>query len=170
MQVGPRPADFIRANGEVTPMRPKQPPTPLVPPKSSLTKKTLTADAVATLARGSDIGTPPCLFTETGREWREDRSNESIAGSHERFRPYRHLAVRVLARAVLDVMDPAGSSSDRESAREFLAGSVMLRHWCRVAALDPDRISQYVERCTAGFARVPQDGPGTTGLRKWEVH
>jgi hypothetical protein len=58
------------------------------------------------------------------------------------FRPYRHLAMRVLARAVLDLGDLTASTADRESAREFLSGSVMLRHWCRVAALDPACVTE----------------------------
>jgi hypothetical protein len=67
----------------------------------------------------------------------------------ERFRPYRHLAMRVLARAVLDLVDLTASTADRESARAFLSGSVMLRHWCRVAALDPDCVREHMERFSA---------------------
>ena len=90
------------------------------------------------------------------------RGTSLIDGSiacDERLRPYRHLAMRVLARAVLDVMDPAGSATDRESARAFLAGSAMLEHWCQVAALNPDCIAENVERLTAGLPRMPQRLP-----------
>lgn len=66
----------------------------------------------------------------------------------EAFRPYRHLAVRVLARAFLDLADPARSPSERESARVFLAGSGMLFHWCQVAALNPRCIVSRAEKLT----------------------
>jgi hypothetical protein len=69
----------------------------------------------------------------------------------EAFRPYRHLAVRVLARALEDLSNPTGSATDRESARLFLAGSGMLFHWCRVAALDPCRVVNHAERVKAGL-------------------
>jgi hypothetical protein len=59
------------------------------------------------------------------------------AGHCESFRPYRHLAVRVLARAFLDLRDLSQSAATRESARFFLSGNGLLCHWCRVAALDP---------------------------------
>jgi hypothetical protein len=62
------------------------------------------------------------------------------------LRPYRQLAVRVLARALLDLDNPAGSAADRESARVFLTGSSMLFHWCRVAALDPSSIIKHAAR------------------------
>ena len=59
------------------------------------------------------------------------------------LRPYRHLAMRVLARALLDLDDPGGSAADRNSARTFLTGSSMLFHWCHVAAVDPSRIIKH---------------------------
>src|SRR5687767_8673121 len=59
---------------------------------------------------------------------------------------YRRLAIRVLARALLDVAGPGSSASDRESARVFLAGSSMLSHWCRVASLDPSWVVKRAER------------------------
>ena len=81
----------------------------------------------------------------------------------ERLRPYRHLAMRVLARAVLDVTDPAGSAADRESARAFLAGSLMLQHWCRVASLNPDCVAERAVRFTSELTmmepRMPQRYP-----------
>jgi hypothetical protein len=66
-------------------------------------------------------------------------------GDHIGLRPYRHLAVRVLAQALLDVARPTGPAADRESARVFLAGSPMLSHWCHLAAIEP---SWFVERAT----------------------
>ena len=88
----------------------------------------------------------------------------------ERLRPYRHLAMRVLARAVLDVTDPTGSAADRESARAFLAGSLMLQHWCRVAALDPDCVAERAVRFTSALTMMepamPQRRPlQATGAR-----
>jgi len=73
------------------------------------------------------------------------------------FTPYRHLAIRVLARALLDVS--TGSASDREGARLFFAGSRMLFHWCRVAAVDPRMVAE----CAAGL--VPHDAPRGRGRR-----
>jgi hypothetical protein len=84
----------------------------------------------------------------------------------ERLRPYRQLAFRVLARAVLDVMDPGGSATDRESARSFLAGSPMLQHWCHVASLDPDCVAENVERLTAGSMAMPPRLPAGNTLRE----
>ncbi len=62
----------------------------------------------------------------------------------EAFRPYRHLAVRVLARAFLDLADREHPAA-RESARAFLAGSGLLGHWCRVAAVDPGWVVRRAE-------------------------
>ena len=53
--------------------------------------------------------------------------------------PYRHLAVRVIDQAFRDLAGPGPSLADQESAREFLAGSSMLHHWCEIADLDPAR-------------------------------
>jgi hypothetical protein len=66
----------------------------------------------------------------------------------EAFMPYRHLAIRVLASALRDVSDPAGSQTDRESARLFFDLSPMLFHWCRVAALDPRLVARHAARFT----------------------
>jgi hypothetical protein len=68
------------------------------------------------------------------------------ARTEEGFRPYRRLAVRVLARALSDLADPGSSTADRETARAFFAGSGMLAHWCRVAALDPGRVARRAHR------------------------
>ena len=76
-------------------------------------------------------------------------ADDGNAGDEVGLRPYRHLAVRVLARAILDLTDPAGSAADRESARVFLAGSGMLLHWCEVAAIDPSWLVQRAGRIHA---------------------
>ena len=70
--------------------------------------------------------------------------------AEEGFRAYRHLAVRVLALAFLDVANPDGVPADRESARAFLRGSRMLLHWCRVAALDPASVIKVADQLRAG--------------------
>jgi hypothetical protein len=84
---------------------------------------------------------------------RHDGSFTALEGDaardHIGLRPYRHLAVRVLAQAVLDLAKPTGSVADRDSARAFLAGSPMLFHWCHVAALEP---SWFVKRATRAGA------------------
>jgi hypothetical protein len=51
--------------------------------------------------------------------------------------PCRHLAARIIQQAFRDLASPAGSPCDQESARVFLSGSSMLKHWCAVADLDP---------------------------------
>jgi hypothetical protein len=68
------------------------------------------------------------------------------------FRPYRDLAVRVLACAFRDLTETS-RSSDRDSARVFLAGSGLMRHWCRVANLDPICVANHAERVTANTRR-----------------
>jgi hypothetical protein len=67
------------------------------------------------------------------------------ADAAETFRPYRHLAVRVLARAFRDLEGP-GRPEDRESARAFLAGSGLMPLWCRVAAIDPGWVARRAAR------------------------
>lgn len=69
--------------------------------------------------------------------------------SEETFRPYRRLAMGVLALAFSDLTKPARSATDRESARVFLAGSRMLAHWCRVAALHPSWVADQAAKQTA---------------------
>ena len=93
----------------------------------------------------------------------------STTACEERMRPYYHLAMRVLARAVLDVMDPTGSADDRESARAFLAGSVMLQHWCQLAALDPDYVAESVETFTAGLTMMVPRMPASRTSRQMDV-
>lgn len=53
---------------------------------------------------------------------------------------YRHLALRVIGLAFRDLTSPGGTAEDRASARTFLGGSVMFKHWCAVARLDPRRV------------------------------
>lgn len=73
-------------------------------------------------------------------------ASEAACRDEASTQAYRRLAIRVLARALLDANGPGGSASDRESARVFLAGSSMLFHWCRVASLDPSWVVERVER------------------------
>lgn len=89
--------------------------------------------------------TPPPT-TESPRTLSSLAVDEAGGCDDASLRPYRHLAVRVLARALLDLANPAGSPTDRESARMFLAGSGMLLHWCRVAAVDPSCVVKHAER------------------------
>ena len=110
--------------------------------------------------------TPVFPAGPNGHPRERDWFAESLVGSDARFHPYRRLAVSVVTRAVLDVINPAASFSDRESARVFLAGSAMLRLWCQVAALNPDRITRSVERITAGFVVVSDDLTGIRTARK----
>jgi hypothetical protein len=65
---------------------------------------------------------------------------EQAVNAQELLSSYRHLALTVIERAFRDVMMGACSPAERQSAREFLGGSPILRHWCRVAGLDPRRV------------------------------
>ena len=76
------------------------------------------------------------------------RSARTNQAPDEAFKPYRNLAVRVLARAFQDLAKPE-RSRERESARVFLAGSGLMRHWCRVAALDAFCIVNHANKVTA---------------------
>ncbi len=93
------------------------------------------------------------------RDWKLGPSVSFPQGCEETFRPYRHLAIRVLASALRDMIDPAGSAADRESARVFFADSAMLFHWCRVAALDPHWIADRAEKLTV--VRAEEIGGGS---------
>ncbi len=73
-------------------------------------------------------------------------THEDHRGSEQA--PYRRLAIHVLARALRDLSNPAGSPTDRESARQFLNGSPMLAHWCRLAAFDPRLVAAHLARLT----------------------
>jgi hypothetical protein len=85
--------------------------------------------------------------------------------SAEAFRPYRRLAIGVLALAVSDLIEPARSATDRESARVFLAGSGMLQHWCRVAALHPSWVVERVAKRATTSARSPASVADALGHR-----
>jgi hypothetical protein len=60
--------------------------------------------------------------------------------SSEDAAAYRSLALTVIDRAFRDLIVGPCSNADRDSAAEFLAGSGMMQHWCRVASLDPGRV------------------------------
>ncbi len=69
----------------------------------------------------------------------DDHATPASAGSaHDALSPYRCLALTVIKRAFCDAL--MGSQAERDSAREFLVGSAIMRHWCRVAGLDPPRV------------------------------
>jgi hypothetical protein len=80
----------------------------------------------------------------------------TVQKTDEGFRPYRYLAMRVLAQAFVDLENPA-RSSHRESARVFLAGSAMMIHWCRVASLEPLCIVSHAEKLMAKCIRADRD-------------
>jgi hypothetical protein len=56
------------------------------------------------------------------------------------------LASRVVLQAFKDLRNRHGPEEERASARDFLAGSAMLRYWCLVGSLDLDRITRRVRR------------------------
>lgn len=62
----------------------------------------------------------------------------SVSSAQDVLSPYRCLALTVIKRAFCDAL--MGSQAERDSAREFLVGSPIMRHWCRVAGLDPPRV------------------------------
>jgi hypothetical protein len=76
------------------------------------------------------------------------------AAEAEGFRPYRRLAMHVLARAVRDLIAPDSLPRDRDSARAFFAHSRMLPLWCRIAAIDPHCMAD--RAAAADAARVAQ--------------
>jgi hypothetical protein len=61
-------------------------------------------------------------------------------GSVDALSSYRCLALTVIKLALSDAAMETASPADRGSAREFLVGSRMMRHWCRVAGLDPAHV------------------------------
>jgi hypothetical protein len=85
--------------------------------------------------------------------WGFGPSDRGAVAGDEAYLPYRRLAVSVLARALQDLSNPAGSATDRESARAFFTGSGMLSHWCRVASLDPLWVAGRVQKL--GQVTVP---------------
>lgn len=78
--------------------------------------------------------------------WGFGPSERGATGGDEAYRPYRRLAVGVLARALQDLSNPAGTATDRESARIFFTGSGMLSYWCLVASLDPKWVAGRVQK------------------------
>jgi hypothetical protein len=62
----------------------------------------------------------------------------SVGSVQDVLSPYRCLALTVIKRALCDAL--MGSQAERDSAREFLVGTPIMRHWCRVAGLDPPRV------------------------------
>jgi len=86
------------------------------------------SDPLRTTARGDPARPDP----EAEATW-ADNPREAAA-------LYRRLAVRVIELAFKDIAASTCPPGDRLSAREFLAGSLMLFHWCRVASLDPYRV------------------------------
>ena len=84
---------------------------------------------------------------------RYEPSDKIVTAPDELIRPYRHLALGVVERALQDLLNPAALPADRESAQTFLRGSSMLFHWCEVAALDPWCIVNHAEKLAAGLCR-----------------
>jgi hypothetical protein len=84
------------------------------------------------------------LPNQTMASWRallsaeEHATAASVGSVQDVLTPYRCLALTVIKRAFCDAL--VGSQADRDSAREFLVGSPIMRHWCRVAGLDPPRV------------------------------
>ncbi len=92
----------------------------------------------------------------------DDHVTAASAGSpHDVLSPYRCLALTVIKRAFCDAL--MGSQVERDSAREFLVGSPIMRHWCRVAGLDPPRVitlaSHLERRGTARRGRTAASRP-----------
>ena len=56
------------------------------------------------------------------------------------------LASRIIIQAFKDLRNRQGPAEYRLSAREFLAGSAMLRYWCLVGSLDLQRITRLARR------------------------
>jgi hypothetical protein len=79
--------------------------------------------------------------------WRQSPSSDAEGT------PYRHLAVRVIDQAFRDLASPAGSAAGPESAREFLAGTSMLHHWCEVADLNPEWLVARARKLVASSDR-----------------
>jgi hypothetical protein len=95
---------------------------------------------------GDDRARALCGVVAGLRDRAADRGEDVTGSDDVNLEPYRHLALRVLTRALQDLNDPGGSATDRASARAFFAGSSMLQHWCRVAAIDPSSIAKQAAR------------------------
>lgn len=83
-----------------------------------------------------------------GVAWRQPSSSGAEGA------PYRHLAVRIIDQAFRDLASPAGSPEGPESAREFLAGTAMLYHWCEVADINPEWLVARARKLMASSDRV----------------
>lgn len=68
--------------------------------------------------------------------YRLDVTRSSSAAAPELLRPYRRVAVRVIALALRDL----ANSGESLAARAFLRDSRLLHHWCAVADIDPARV------------------------------
>jgi hypothetical protein len=78
---------------------------------------------------------------------------DSPAGIEAEAVTLRRLALRVIERALRDIVAPHCAAADRQTAREFLAGSSMLGLWCSVALLDPGRVTAWATALDpAGFS------------------
>jgi hypothetical protein len=84
-------------------------------------------------------GASPVGRSTNARKLRE--SNEPAVARWQRA-----LATRIIILAFKDLRERGGLPRHRESAREFLAGSAMLRYWCHVGSLDLRRITAAARR------------------------
>lgn len=66
--------------------------------------------------------------------------------------PHR-LAARIVDQAFKDARSRNRTRAERDCAREFLAGSAMLRYWCHVGALDERGIIARAKRVTRPESR-----------------
>jgi hypothetical protein len=101
-----------------------------------------------------------------GVAWRQPSSSGAEGA------PYRHLAVRIIDQAFRDLASPAGSPEGPESAREFLAGTSMLYHWCEVADLNPACLVARARKLMASSDRcsAPAVIVGDNDLRQHVTH
>lgn len=74
----------------------------------------------------------------------------SAGTREERLAPYRTLALRVISLAVHDLVAPRTLASERDTARAFLSGSLMLTHWCTLADINPDSIRKQMRDIVGG--------------------
>lgn len=79
--------------------------------------------------------------------------------------PCRHLAARVIAQAVKDVLQPGQTAADRRTARRFLAGSKMLYYWCEIAGLDTSQVIRVAGLLTRHPAHVATDAATTASVQ-----
>jgi hypothetical protein len=80
-------------------------------------------------------------------------ANSQIVGAR---RWHRALATRIVIQAFRDLRSQGVLPCHRDSAREFLTGSPMLRYWCHVGALDLLRIEKVARlSCARTFRERP---------------